>query len=88
MRTPECGLALVRVRVPQRLGIASLTCDFSLTRANALPQRARRITEECLEIAQMLDYIGDVVFLEEADGGDAGGPGVDAGAGVRQRDSA
>ena len=41
-----------------------------------------------LEIAQLLDYIGDSVFLEQTDGGDAGGAGVEAGAGVLQHDSA
>lgn len=36
----------------------------------------------------MLHYFFHVVFLKEADGGDAGGSGFEAGAGIRQRNAA
>ena len=41
-----------------------------------------------LRMAKTLGYFCDVVFLEEADGGDASGAGLQAGVSVRQSDSA
>jgi hypothetical protein len=37
--------------------------------------------------AQLLDDVGYVVFLEEADGGNAGGSGFEAGVSVGEIDS-
>jgi hypothetical protein len=39
-------------------------------------------------LVQALHNFGDVVFLEEADGGDAGGSGGQAGMGVREGNAA
>lgn len=85
MRTLECGLAPARVRVPLRLGVVPLTCEFQSNKSECFQIES---TEECLEIAQSIDYIGRVVFLEHADGSDTGGSGFEAGAGVGESHSA
>ena len=51
-------------------------------------RRGHRGSRAGAEVAQFLDHLDDLIFLEEADGGDAGGSGFEAGLGILQRDSA
>jgi hypothetical protein len=47
------------------------------------PKRARLEWATLTSLAKALYDAGNVVFLEETDGGDAGGSGFDAGVGIR-----
>jgi len=54
---------------------------FSLARAKGFTTESTEDTGS-LEIAQAFRKFGDLVFLEEADGGDSGGSGFETGSSV------